>query len=113
MGGVKFGFETNLSPVGRAAISGYCSEHSYHESQSEKRTAFAKKGRPVKREHMITLKIFEQRHISHCRAGVMFLAVMPDGSSVLCSRQHSKYATRKQMAENHPALTYAVVAVSQ
>ena len=48
-----------------------------------------------------TLRFFERGgYMPHCKAGIRFLVVMPDGSLVPCSMHRSKYATQKEMIED-------------
>ena len=48
-----------------------------------------------------TLKFFKRGgYMPHCKAGIRFLVVMPDGSLVPCSLHRSKYATQKEMIED-------------
>jgi len=48
-----------------------------------------------------TLKFFERGgYMPHCKAGIRFLVVMPDGSLVPCSLHRRKYATQKEMIED-------------
>lgn len=46
-----------------------------------------------------TLRFFQEGHMPHCKAGMRFLVVMPDGSLVPCSLHREKYPTQKEMAE--------------
>jgi MoaA/NifB/PqqE/SkfB family radical SAM enzyme len=48
-----------------------------------------------------TLKYFKRGgYMPHCKAGIRFLVVMPDGSLVPCSLHRRKYATQKEMIED-------------
>ncbi|MGQ9546835.1 MAG: radical SAM protein [Dehalococcoidia bacterium] len=62
----------------------------------KRRSAYLANPGPTLRE---TLEFFEQGYVPHCKAGVRFLVVMPDGSLVPCSLHRIKYASREQMIE--------------
>jgi MoaA/NifB/PqqE/SkfB family radical SAM enzyme len=44
-----------------------------------------------------TLRFFEQGNMPHCKAGIRFLIIMPDGSLVPCSLHRDKYSDREEM----------------
>jgi len=46
-----------------------------------------------------TLRFFEQGRMPHCKAGMRFLIIMPDGNLVPCSLHRDKYSNREEMIE--------------
>ena len=47
-----------------------------------------------------TLKFFEQGYMPHCKAGIRFFIVMPDGAFIPCSLHRNRYSNQKEMIKS-------------